>query len=145
MRSPSHPRARRPRPRRRLLEPVPLEEIGVIRGHSIQALAERTTFLIDGKLAVLCTPLEYRLALRLLRARHGHPLREQPLREALSVDRHSLGKLVTALRRKLFGPLGLEMVTIPRYGYLLEDAEPQRDQPEDTDGDPLVGVRFPPL
>ncbi len=119
MRPASRARARR----RRVLESVPLEEIGVIQGHRIQGLAERALFLVDGSLAVLCTPLEYRLALQLLRAGSERPVREQRLRAALSLDRRSLGKLVTILRRKLFVPLGLEIVTIPRYGYLLLERE----------------------
>ncbi len=119
MRPTSRARARR----RRVLESVPLEEIGVIQGHRIQGLAERALFLVDGQLAVLCTGLEYRLALHLLRAGSDHPVREQRLRAALSLNRRSLGKLVTTLRRKLFVPLGLEIVTIPRYGYLLLERE----------------------
>jgi biotin operon repressor len=109
--------------RRRVLESVPLEEIGAIQGHHIQGLAERALFLVDGQLAVLCTPLEYRLALQLLRAGSDHPVREQRLRAVLSLDRRSLWKLVTILRHKLFVPLGLEVVTIPRYGYLLLERE----------------------
>lgn len=143
MRPTSRARARR----RRVLESVPLEEIGVIQGHRIQGLAERALFLVDGSLAVLCTPLEYALALALLRAGSDHPVREQPLRAALALDRRSLGKLMTILRRKLFVPLGLEVVTIPRYGYLLlalereedEHAEADEKQPE-KGGD---AIRFP--
>ncbi len=146
MRSASRSRARSSR-RRQSLSPVPLAEIGAIQGHHVQALDGADLFLVDGSLAVLCTPLEYALALALLRAGSDHPVREQPLRAALALDRRSLGKLMTILRRKLFVPLGLEVVTIPRYGYLLlalereedEHAEADEKQPE-KGGD---AIRFP--
>lgn len=104
---------------RMFLEPVPLVEIGTIQGHHIQALAERTTFIVDGSQAILCTPMEYQLALHLLRTAPTVPLRDDHLLAAISVDRRSLRDLVTALRRKLFRPLGLEVASVPRYGYLL--------------------------
>jgi hypothetical protein len=106
--------------RRRLLkQPVPLVEVGTIQGHRIQAVAERSTFLVDGAFAILCTPLEYQLAVVLLRASPGVPLRDDHLLAALSTDRRSLGDLITALRHKLLRPLGLHIVSVPRYGYLL--------------------------
>lgn len=115
---------------RMFLEPVPLVEIGVIHGHHIQALAERTAFIVDGLTAILCTPLEYQLALQLLRATPGTPLRGHHLQAALSVDRRSLGNMITTLRRKLFHPLGLEVASVPHYGYLLLDADPPQSRQE---------------
>ncbi len=100
-------------------EPVPLLDIGTLNGHRIQALAERTTFIVDGAQAILCTPLEYQLALLLLRAAPEVPLSVAHLQAVVSVDRRTLGDLTTALRRKLFHPLGLEVASIARYGYML--------------------------
>jgi hypothetical protein len=100
-------------------QPVPLVEIGTIQGHYVQALAERSTFIVDGTQAILCTPLEYQLALQLLPATLYVPLRVSHLLAVVSVDRRSLGDLMTALRQKLFHPLGLEVASVPRYGYML--------------------------
>lgn len=117
---------------RMFLEPVPLVEIGTIQGHHIQALAERTTFIVDGSQAILCTPMEYQLALHLLPVAPGVPLRDDHLLAAISVDRRSLGDLVTALRHKLFHPLGLHVASVPRYGYmLLTQADPEPSRKED--------------
>jgi|GEM_PF-3392572 len=103
----------------RFKQPVPLLELGTIQGHHIQAIAERSTFIVDGERAILCTPLEYQLAALLLRCSPGVPLRDDHLLAALSTDRRSLGDLITALRKKLLRPLGLHIVSVPRYGYLL--------------------------
>lgn len=102
-----------------VIQPVPLLEIGTLNGHRIQALAERTTFIVDGTQAILCTPLEYQLALVLLQAAPEVPLPVAHLLTAVSVDRRTLGDLTTALRRKLFHPLGLDVASIARYGYML--------------------------
>lgn len=109
----------RSRLRRRLPhQPVPLIDVGTIQGHRIQALAERSSFIVDGDRAILCTPLEYQLAALLLRASPGVPVRDDQLLAHLSTDRRSLRDLITALRPK-FRPLGLHIASVPRYGYLL--------------------------
>lgn len=116
------------------LEPVSLAEIGTIHGHHIQALAQRAIFIVDGRQAILCTPLEYQLALQLLRAAPSVPLRDDHLLAAISVDRRSLRDLITALRQKLFRPLGLEVASVPRYGYLLlEHPDPNHSRQEGND------------
>jgi hypothetical protein len=109
-------------------QPVMMVDLGMINGHRVQGITERATIIIDGKQAVLCTPLEYQLALRLLRSDPGGSLAASHLLRELALDRRSLGDLMTAVRKKVAAPLGLSIASIPRYGYLLVAGPSQKEQ-----------------
>jgi hypothetical protein len=108
---------------------VAIVDIGTINGHRVQGITERATIIVDGRQAILCTPLEYQLALLVLRTTTGAPLAASFLLREMAVDRRSLGDLMTALRKKVCAPLGLTIVSIPRYGYILVVDPPQPKKP----------------
>jgi DNA-binding response OmpR family regulator len=102
-------------------QPVPLEEIGIINDHHIQALAQRFCFVIDGEFAIVCTPLEYQVALHLLREPQT-PLSAAQLSGVQVGSERQLRNAVTRLRRKL-APLGLSIQRVITYGYALTRSE----------------------
>jgi hypothetical protein len=104
---------------------VAVVDIGTINGHRVQGITARATIIVDGRQAILCSPLEYQLALLVLQTTPGVSLAASPLLSAMAVDRRSLGDLMTALRKKVCAPLGLTIVSIPRYGYMLVADAPQ--------------------
>lgn len=109
-------------------QPTSIVDIGTINGHRIQGIGERATLIVDGTQAILCTPLEYRLALLLLSS-PGVPLKAARLMKVARVgDRRTLGDVLTSLRKKL-APLGLSIPSIFNYGYMLTIA-PSRKETE---------------
>jgi DNA-binding response OmpR family regulator len=100
---------------------VPLVEIGTVNAHHIQALPQRSCFIIDGEFAIVCTPLEYQVALHLLREPQT-PLSAAQLSGSLVGSERQLRNAVTRLRRKL-ASLGLSIQRVITYGYALTRSE----------------------
>jgi|GEM_PF-6624824 len=95
----------------------PLEDLGTINGHRLQAEPTRAVFIVDGETALVCSRREFALALRFLRA-PGVALPVATLLDADSGTAPSSLRFTIAALRRILAPLGITIVSVKTYGYL---------------------------
>lgn len=105
-----------------------LIDLGIIFAHHIQAIPSHHVLIIDGNASLACTPVEYQLALPLLR-HPGQAIPQSELRRGVADS--TFREAIRSLRKK-FEALGMTLSYVHVHGYALVGLKSQEESSHES-------------